>query len=52
MPLHRPPPRAGSPMADAFCRSRLGGAHGLALGTLPAELPFDDVIARAFPPGA
>ena len=44
--------RAGSPMADAFCRSRLGGAHGLALGTLPADLPFDDVIARAFPPGA
>ena len=49
--------RAGSPMADAFCRSRLGGAHGLALGTLPADLPFDNlpfdnVIGRAFPPGA
>ena len=30
--------RAGSPVADAFCRSRLGGEHGLALGTLPAGI--------------
>ncbi len=40
--------RARSPVADAFCRSRLGGAHGLAMGTLPVDLPFDDVIARVF----
>jgi len=28
--------RSGSPMAGAFCYSRLGGAHGLAFGTLDA----------------
>ncbi|MEN1960183.1 acyl-CoA dehydrogenase family protein [Luteimonas sp. MJ246] len=41
--------RAGSPVADAFCRSRLGGEHGLALGTLPAGVDCGGVIARALP---
>ncbi|MGY0798106.1 acyl-CoA dehydrogenase family protein [Lysobacter sp. A286] len=41
--------RAGSPVAEAFCRSRLGGAHGLAMGTLPADLPLDGLIERALP---
>jgi putative acyl-CoA dehydrogenase len=41
--------RAGSPMATAFCRSRLGAAHGLAFGTLPTELDFGAIIARALP---
>jgi putative acyl-CoA dehydrogenase len=39
--------RAGSPAAETFCRSRLGGGHGLALGTLPADADFDALIARA-----
>ena len=41
---------ADSPAADMFCRSRLGGEHGLAVGTLPPDLPFDDMIERALPP--
>ena len=41
--------RAGSPAADAFCRTRLGGDHGLALGTLPAGLDHGALLARAFP---
>jgi putative acyl-CoA dehydrogenase len=41
--------RAGSPVATAFCRSRLGAAHGLAFGTLPTELDFGAIIARALP---
>lgn len=41
--------RAGSPVADAFCRSRLGGEHGLALGTLPRDAGFDALIARIQP---
>jgi putative acyl-CoA dehydrogenase len=40
--------RAGSPMAEAFCRSRLGGEHGQALGTLPADIDFAAAIARAW----
>src|SRR3546814_6114373 len=40
---------AGSPVAEAFCRSRLGGAHGLAMGTLPVALVFADMIDRALP---
>src|SRR5690606_34717738 len=40
--------RAGSPLAGAFCRSRLGGSHGLAFGTLPAEGGFADILARAW----
>ena len=41
--------QAGSSLAAAFCRSRLGGAHGLAMGTLSADLPFADIIERALP---
>lgn len=41
--------RTGSPVAEPFCRSRLGGAHGLAMGTLPAQTDFGLLIARALP---
>jgi len=41
--------RSGSPAAEGFCRSRLSGQHGLAMGTLPADLPFDAMIERALP---
>ena len=41
--------RAGSPAAGVFCRSRLGGSHGLTLGTLPAEVLFGELIERALP---
>lgn len=41
--------RANSPLAGLFCRSRLGGGHGLALGTLPADADFAMPIARAWP---
>ena len=42
--------RAGNPIvADAFVRSRLGGEHGQALGTLPVGTPFRALIDRAFP---
>jgi putative acyl-CoA dehydrogenase len=41
--------RAGSPVAEAFCRSRLGGGHGLAMGTLPPELATAAAIERALP---
>ncbi|HVI58411.1 MAG TPA: acyl-CoA dehydrogenase family protein [Luteimonas sp.] len=41
--------RAGSPVAGAFCRSRIGGAHGLAFGTLPAGIDFAAILARARP---
>ena len=34
--------------ALAFCRSRLGQQRGLAFGTLPADVPFDRLIARAW----
>ncbi|MDN5781306.1 MAG: DNA alkylation response protein, partial [Luteimonas sp.] len=40
--------QARSPLADAFCRSRLGGAHGLAFGTLPAGLDHGLPIGRAW----
>jgi putative acyl-CoA dehydrogenase len=40
--------RAGSPVAQVFCRSRLGNAHGLAFGTLPAGVNCDEFLARAF----
>ncbi len=39
--------RANSPAAEAFCRSRLGGEHGLALGTLPTDAGFGGIIERA-----
>lgn len=41
--------RAASPSAEAFCRTRLGGDHGLAFGTLPAGIAFDACIDRALP---
>ena len=42
--------RAGnSAVADAFCASRLGEAHGLCFGTLPPAAKLDDLIARALP---
>lgn len=41
--------RADSPNAAAFIRSRLGGEHALAFGTLPADLDFAAVLARALP---
>ncbi|MDR7098213.1 putative acyl-CoA dehydrogenase [Lysobacter niabensis] len=41
--------RAGSPVADAFCRSRLAGNHGLVFGTLPGDAGFSALMARALP---
>jgi len=41
--------RAGSPMAEAFCRSRLWREHGQVFGTLPAELDFAPLLERALP---
>jgi putative acyl-CoA dehydrogenase len=38
---------APSALSGAFCRSRLGGEHGKALGTLPAGVAFDSVVQRA-----
>ncbi|WP_132985117.1 acyl-CoA dehydrogenase family protein [Luteimonas terricola] len=38
--------RAGSPIAEAFCRSRLGADHGLALGTLPTDLDDGSIMVR------
>ena len=40
---------AGSPVAGAFVRSRLDGAHGLAMGTLPPGIDFAAVMERALP---
>ena len=39
--------QAGSPAAAAFCSSRLGGDHGLAMGTLPARLVSTALVERA-----
>lgn len=36
-------------VAAAFCHSRLGGAHGMAFGTLDASAPLDELIERAMP---
>ena len=36
-------------IADAFCESRLGRAHGWAFGTLPPDAPIDSLIERALP---
>ncbi|KAF1721306.1 acyl-CoA dehydrogenase family protein [Pseudoxanthomonas wuyuanensis] len=41
--------RTGSPAAGPFVRSRLGGEHGLAFGTLPASTDIAMVLARALP---
>ena len=40
---------AGSPLAEAFLRCRLGGEHGQALGTLPVDIDFGAVLDRALP---
>lgn len=41
--------RSGNPeVAQPFCDSRLGGAHGLAFGTLSESVPMEALIARAF----
>lgn len=42
--------RAGnSSISDHFCRSRLGNAHGIALGTLPFSNTYRAIIDRASP---
>ncbi|WP_082132110.1 acyl-CoA dehydrogenase family protein [Luteimonas sp. FCS-9] len=41
--------RAGSPVAAAFCASRLAGAHALAFGTLESDVDLDTPLARALP---
>lgn len=41
--------RAGAPSAAIFVRSRLGGEHGMAFGTLPADTDFSWMLARALP---
>lgn len=43
--------QAASPAAEAFCRSRLGGAHGFALGTLAADTPVQSLLDRVLPAG-
>ena len=40
---------ADAQVAEAFCRSRLGGERGLVFGTLPADAPFDRLLERALP---
>ncbi len=42
--------RAGNKdVAEAFCQSRLAGAHGYAFGTLGADAPLNALIERARP---
>ncbi|MBD9468157.1 acyl-CoA dehydrogenase family protein [Pseudoxanthomonas sp. PXM01] len=41
--------RAGSPAAALFVRSRLGGAHGLAFGTLSDDADVGPLLSRALP---
>ena len=42
--------RHGDPaVADGFSSSRLGGEHGGAFGTLPAETDFRAIIGRSAP---
>jgi putative acyl-CoA dehydrogenase len=36
-------------IGEAFCRSRLGGEHGLAFGTLPSDVPDALLLQRAWP---
>ncbi len=40
--------RAGSPLADAFCRSRLGGGRGMVFGTLSVDTGIETALARAW----
>ena len=41
--------RADSPVAPVFVRSRLQGEHGMAFGTLPADVDAAAMLARALP---
>ena len=41
--------RAGSPVAEAFCQSRLWRERGLVFGTLPADTDFAPLLERALP---
>ena len=43
------PLRAGSPAAPLFVRSRLGGEHGLAFGTLPDSTDLVPLLERVLP---
>jgi putative acyl-CoA dehydrogenase len=38
--------RGGSPIADAFCRTRLGGGRGVAYGTLSFAVDVETALAR------
>lgn len=38
---------APEPVATAFSRSRIGGEHGHALGTLPADVDFGTILERS-----
>lgn len=38
--------RGGSPLADTFCRSRLGGARGAVFGTLSDADAVERALAR------
>jgi putative acyl-CoA dehydrogenase len=38
-----------SPIADAFCGTRLDDAHGLVFGSLPVHVDLDAVLARVLP---
>ncbi len=42
--------RDGSPLATSFVRTRLGGEHSWALGTLPGGVDTGAVLERALPP--
>ncbi|MFI8718453.1 isovaleryl-CoA dehydrogenase [Stenotrophomonas sp. NPDC077464] len=41
--------RSGSPLAEAFVRSRLGGRHGMAFGTLDDAVDCQAIMQRALP---
>ncbi|MFD0001072.1 DNA alkylation response protein [Streptomyces sp. NPDC127178] len=43
---------APTPIADAFCATRLGGDWGHAFGTLPDTADVDGILGRALPGGA
>jgi putative acyl-CoA dehydrogenase len=39
---------APAPVADAFCATRLAGDHGYSFGSLPAGLPVEAILSRAW----
>ena len=39
---------ADSPLAEAFCRSRLGGGRGMVFGTLNADAGIEIALDRAW----